>query len=118
MRTRPDVAEQLRMHDWKGLDDVLTHGPAAWSVDVETGSSILVLVSPDVSYTLPFEETAPAEIVVAAWRRPPVEVHAGHCHAAGKRRRTIDRDQARALLADGVRACAHCRPDTDLGVLG
>ncbi|MEU8623342.1 DUF6233 domain-containing protein [Streptomyces sp. NPDC048669] len=48
---------------------------------------------------------------------PPSEVHAGHCHAAGKRRREIDRDQALALLADGVRACAHCRPDTDLGVL-
>ncbi|WP_371602311.1 DUF6233 domain-containing protein [Streptomyces sp. NBC_01220] len=48
---------------------------------------------------------------------PPIEVHAGHCHAAGKRRRTIDRDQARTLLADGVRACVHCRPDTDLGVL-
>lgn len=49
---------------------------------------------------------------------PPTEVHAGHCHAAGKRRRAIDRDQARALLADGIRACAHCRPDTSLGVLG
>ncbi|WP_307797592.1 DUF6233 domain-containing protein [Streptomyces laculatispora] len=45
-------------------------------------------------------------------------MHAGHCHAAGKRRRAIDRDQALTLLADGVRSCAHCRPDTDLGVLG
>lgn len=49
---------------------------------------------------------------------PPSEVHAGACYAAGKRRRVIDRDQARALLADGVRACTHCRPDTELGVLG
>ncbi|MFJ8856227.1 DUF6233 domain-containing protein [Streptomyces sp. NPDC102437] len=49
---------------------------------------------------------------------PPTEVHAGHCHAAGKRRQVIDRDQARALLADGIRACVHCRPDTSLGVLG
>lgn len=49
---------------------------------------------------------------------PPIEVHAGHCYAAGKRRRPIDRDQARTLLADGIRACSHCRPDTDLGVLG
>ncbi|MEV7856964.1 DUF6233 domain-containing protein [Streptomyces sp. NPDC088183] len=49
---------------------------------------------------------------------PPTEVHAGHCHAAGKRRRVIDRDQARALLTDGIRACAHCRPDTSLGMLG
>ncbi|MES9558824.1 MULTISPECIES: DUF6233 domain-containing protein [unclassified Streptomyces] len=49
---------------------------------------------------------------------PPTEVHVGHCHAAGKRRRVIDRDQARALLTDGIRACTHCRPDTSLGVLG
>ncbi|MEU4507131.1 DUF6233 domain-containing protein [Streptomyces sp. NPDC024089] len=49
---------------------------------------------------------------------PPTEVHAGHCHAAGKRRRAIDRDQGPRLLADGTRACAHCRPDTSLGVLG
>ncbi|MFF0408581.1 DUF6233 domain-containing protein [[Kitasatospora] papulosa] len=34
------------------------------------------------------------------------------------RRRTIDRDQARSLLSEGIRACDHCRPDTDLGVLG
>ncbi|MFE6977232.1 DUF6233 domain-containing protein [Streptomyces sp. NPDC057682] len=48
--------------------------------------------------------------------RPPSEVHAGHCYAAGKRRRAIDRDEARALLASGVRACTRCRPDTDLGM--
>ncbi|MGQ4353126.1 DUF6233 domain-containing protein [Streptomyces drozdowiczii] len=48
---------------------------------------------------------------------PPTEIHAGNCYAAGKRRRTIDRDQARQLLADGVRACTHCRPDSELGVL-
>ncbi|MDF9867911.1 DUF6233 domain-containing protein [[Kitasatospora] papulosa] len=50
--------------------------------------------------------------------RPPVEVHAGHCHAAGSRRRAIYRDRARSLLSEGIRACDHCRPDTDLGVLG
>ncbi|MGW6100661.1 DUF6233 domain-containing protein [Streptomyces sp. NPDC055157] len=44
----------------------------------------------------------------------PSEVHVGYCHAAGKRRRVIDRDQARALLADGICTCAHCRPDTGL----
>ncbi|WLQ69408.1 DUF6233 domain-containing protein [Streptomyces glycanivorans] len=49
---------------------------------------------------------------------PPIEVQAGHCHAAGSRRRTIGRDQARSLLSEGIRAGAHCRPDTDLGVLG
>ncbi|MDP5315294.1 DUF6233 domain-containing protein [Streptomyces poriferorum] len=49
---------------------------------------------------------------------PPTEVHAGDCYAAGKRRRVIDRDQARALLSDGIRTCTHCRPDTNLGVLG
>ncbi|MFE3150702.1 MULTISPECIES: DUF6233 domain-containing protein [unclassified Streptomyces] len=35
-----------------------------------------------------------------------------------ERRRAIGRDRARALLADGIRACAHCRPDNSLGVLG
>ncbi|WP_326817049.1 MULTISPECIES: DUF6233 domain-containing protein [unclassified Streptomyces] len=37
---------------------------------------------------------------------------------AGKRQRIITREQALAALADGVRACIHCRPDTELGVLG
>ncbi|MGW2595449.1 DUF6233 domain-containing protein [Streptomyces sp. NPDC001515] len=49
---------------------------------------------------------------------PPSEVHVGGCYAAGKRRRAITRDQAQALLAEGIRACTHCRPDTDLGMLG
>ncbi|MEU4878779.1 DUF6233 domain-containing protein, partial [Streptomyces sp. NPDC021608] len=43
--------------------------------------------------------------------------HAGDCHAAGKRRRPVDRDEARRLLADGLRACTHCRPDTRLNVI-
>ncbi|NUP23586.1 MAG: hypothetical protein HOZ81_47530 [Streptomyces sp.] len=47
----------------------------------------------------------------------PAEVHAGHCYAIGRRRRPITREQALAALAEGVRACVHCRPDTDLGVL-
>ncbi|MFD4946687.1 DUF6233 domain-containing protein [Streptomyces sp. NPDC058239] len=40
----------------------------------------------------------------------PIEVHAGQCYA-------ISREQALAALARGIRACAHCRPDTELGVL-
>ncbi|MER7812030.1 DUF6233 domain-containing protein [Streptomyces sp900116325] len=35
------------------------------------------------------------------------EAPAGHC-----------REQAPAALADGIRAGIHCRPDTELGVLG
>ncbi|WP_371798429.1 DUF6233 domain-containing protein [Streptomyces sp. NBC_01707] len=42
----------------------------------------------------------------------------GGCRAAGKRQRAIAREQALAALADGMRACIHCRPDTELGVLG
>ncbi|MER6784370.1 DUF6233 domain-containing protein [Streptomyces sp. NPDC000658] len=49
--------------------------------------------------------------------RPPVQVHAGDCHAAGKRRRAVDQAEARRLLADGLRACTHCRPDTRLNVI-
>ncbi|MCG7523958.1 DUF6233 domain-containing protein [Streptomyces sp. OfavH-34-F] len=33
------------------------------------------------------------------------------------RQRVINRDQARALLAGGVRACTHCRPDTRLRMM-
>ncbi|WAU82116.1 DUF6233 domain-containing protein [Streptomyces sp. Qhu-G9] len=49
--------------------------------------------------------------------RPPAEVHAGCCYAAGRRRRPVSRDEARRLLATGVRACSHCRPDTVLDIL-
>ncbi|WP_333741627.1 DUF6233 domain-containing protein [Streptomyces sp. IBSBF 2806] len=47
--------------------------------------------------------------------RPPVQVHAGDCHAAGKRRRAVDRDEA---AASWPTACTHCRPDTRLNVIG
>lgn len=49
--------------------------------------------------------------------RAPVYVHAGGCHMAGKRSRGLERDQAVRALAEGVPACTHCRPDTELGVL-
>ncbi|MEV0239923.1 DUF6233 domain-containing protein [Streptomyces sp. NPDC050674] len=49
--------------------------------------------------------------------RPPVPVHAGDCYAAGNRRRTIDRDEDRRLLASGLTACPHCQPDIDLRIL-
>ncbi|MEU5243635.1 DUF6233 domain-containing protein [Streptomyces asoensis] len=43
--------------------------------------------------------------------RPPIQVHAGDCDMAGKRQRPIGRDEARRLLANGLRVCTHCRPD-------
>ncbi|MFD9444662.1 DUF6233 domain-containing protein [Streptomyces sp. NPDC060006] len=49
--------------------------------------------------------------------RPPIEVHQGGCHAAGKRRRPVNRDEARRLLTSGVPACSHCQPDTALDIL-
>ncbi|MCX4617284.1 DUF6233 domain-containing protein [Streptomyces mirabilis] len=49
--------------------------------------------------------------------RPPIEVHVGGCYAAGKRRRTVPRDEARRLLTSGVRACTHCTPDAQLRIL-
>ncbi|MET7356621.1 DUF6233 domain-containing protein [Streptomyces mirabilis] len=36
---------------------------------------------------------------------------------AGKRRRGVERDQALRALAQGVAACTHCRPDSELGYL-
>ncbi|MEW2415267.1 DUF6233 domain-containing protein [Streptomyces sp. NPDC046866] len=47
----------------------------------------------------------------------PVRVHVGTCWDASKRCRPASADQARQALVDGVEACPHCRPDTELGVL-
>lgn len=49
-------------------------------------------------------------------RRPPLQVHAGDCYIAGKRRRPVGRNEARRLLAAGLKACGHCRPDSALGI--
>ncbi|MFF7647014.1 DUF6233 domain-containing protein [Streptomyces canus] len=49
--------------------------------------------------------------------RPPTQLHTGDCYAAGKRRRPVDRDEARRLLASGLPACTHCRPDQHLGII-
>ena len=48
---------------------------------------------------------------------PAVYVHVGGCHMAGKRSKGVTREQALRALTDGVAACPHCRPDTELGVL-
>jgi hypothetical protein len=47
--------------------------------------------------------------------RTPMGVHQADCGLA--KGPGITRDQARRLLADGVEACAVCRPDIELGVL-
>ncbi|MEU5242601.1 DUF6233 domain-containing protein [Streptomyces asoensis] len=44
-------------------------------------------------------------------------VHAGGCHIAGKRYRGVDRSEALRWLAEGIPACAHCRPDRELRYL-
>lgn len=48
---------------------------------------------------------------------PPVYVHVGGCHMAGKRSRGISREAALRALTEGIDACPHCRPDTELGWL-
>ncbi len=48
---------------------------------------------------------------------PPVYVHAGDCHMAGKRAKGVPRDVALRALTQGVDACPHCRPDSELGFL-
>ncbi|MFB6989115.1 DUF6233 domain-containing protein [Streptomyces sp. NPDC056304] len=47
---------------------------------------------------------------------PPIEVHVGGCYAA-RNVRPVTREQALQALVAGIRACAHCRPDTELGIL-
>jgi hypothetical protein len=49
--------------------------------------------------------------------RHAVYVHVGGCHMAGKRSKGVQRDHALRALADGVDACPHCRPDSELGYL-
>lgn len=48
---------------------------------------------------------------------PAVYVHAGGCWNAGKRSKGVPRDVALRALAEGVAACGHCRPDSELGFL-
>lgn len=48
---------------------------------------------------------------------PPVQVHAGGCWNAGKRSKGVTRDTALRALTEGVPACTHCRPDSELGYL-
>ncbi|MET9051279.1 DUF6233 domain-containing protein [Streptomyces bacillaris] len=48
----------------------------------------------------------------------PEEVHQGRCTMwAHRRRKTVPREEARRLLAQGLRACQFCKPDTELGLL-
>ncbi|MFJ3507783.1 DUF6233 domain-containing protein [Streptomyces luteogriseus] len=48
---------------------------------------------------------------------PPVYVHIGGCHMAGKRSKGAPRGAAMRALTEGVAACPHCRPDSELGFL-
>ncbi|HEY6115131.1 MAG TPA: DUF6233 domain-containing protein [Candidatus Dormibacteraeota bacterium] len=46
---------------------------------------------------------------------PPNMIHVGGCHMAGKRSKGISRTDALRWLAEGIPACSHCRPDSELG---
>ncbi|KDN75489.1 hypothetical protein DF19_24005 [Streptomyces olindensis] len=46
-----------------------------------------------------------------------VYVHVGGCWNAGQRSGRVDREHARRALADGVKACPQCRPDTAFGFM-
>lgn len=48
---------------------------------------------------------------------PPVQVHVGGCWNSGKRVRGVSREDALRALAEGVKACSACRPDSELGFL-
>ncbi|MCB5181874.1 DUF6233 domain-containing protein [Streptomyces antimicrobicus] len=49
--------------------------------------------------------------------RPAVRLHVGGCWDTGNRCAAASSEQLRQLLAEGIPACPHCRPDTALGVL-
>ncbi|MDT0387848.1 DUF6233 domain-containing protein [Streptomyces dubilierae] len=48
---------------------------------------------------------------------PAVQLHVGGCWNGGKRTRALSRDEALRALADGVKACTACRPDSELRFL-
>jgi hypothetical protein len=48
---------------------------------------------------------------------PPVQLHTGECWNVGKRHPGVTREEGLRALADGVKACGACRPETELGVL-
>lgn len=52
-------------------------------------------------------------------KRDILSVHTGDCWSGSKstRTRAITREQAIQSLANGISACTHCRPDTELGLL-
>ncbi|MDX3529401.1 DUF6233 domain-containing protein [Streptomyces sp. ID05-39B] len=50
-------------------------------------------------------------------KRSGTTVHVGNCYMTGKRRRAVGRDEVRRLLAGGLRACTHCRPDAQLDII-
>lgn len=49
--------------------------------------------------------------------RHPQHVHVGGCHIASEQAKGVSREQAQRALTEGVPACTHCRPDTELGLL-
>lgn len=49
--------------------------------------------------------------------RTRVQVHAGDCYIAGKRRRAVSRDEARRPLAAGLKACTHYEPAIRLHIV-
>ncbi|MFE4336736.1 DUF6233 domain-containing protein [Streptomyces sp. NPDC056831] len=64
---------------------------------------------------------APTGLGARTGHRCWITPHRGPCRSLlrpfGRSTRAITREQAVAALIGGVRACLHCRPDTDLRVL-
>ncbi|MFD3416764.1 DUF6233 domain-containing protein [Streptomyces decoyicus] len=44
-------------------------------------------------------------------------MHVGGCRSAGRRARSLSRDQAMRAVTEEVAPCSLCRPDTELGLL-
>ncbi|MFI0827321.1 DUF6233 domain-containing protein [Streptomyces roseolus] len=55
----------------------------------------------------------------AQGRPVPDSIHLPDCGMASKRVHPLTEEQARrAIAVDGIAACAFCRPDAELGILG
>ncbi|MER5683425.1 DUF6233 domain-containing protein [Streptomyces sp. NPDC002205] len=91
-------------------------GPSTFAVSSAVSTRLFGALRPALLSVLGHLPDEAPELSIGVGARP-IEVHVGGCYAAGKRRRAVTREQALASLADGIRACIHCRPDTELGVL-
>ncbi|MFF4401655.1 DUF6233 domain-containing protein [Streptomyces sp. NPDC001480] len=90
---------------------------AMWLARIDRKIELLLKSQAEQDHGRRAKPKPPEWIVELGVGRPPVQIHRGTCYMPGKRRRPVEQDEARRLLADGTSACTHCRPDAHLGII-